>query len=146
MTRQHKTPRQPGAYSKAGLRSGATTLSPPDARHTTTLSSLRQEGPARKMESMIKHRSLYVAAYDVRDPRRLRRALQLLRRYSSGGQKSVHECFLTDAEKESLLREAGEVMDFREDHFLVVPLDPRSRVRTLGIAVAPSDPPFYYAD
>lgn len=95
---------------------------------------------------MIKHRSLYVAAYDVRDPRRLRRALQLLRRYSSGGQKSVHECFLTDAEKESLLREAGEVMDFREDHFLVVPLDPRSRVRTLGIAVAPSDPPFYYAD
>lgn len=95
---------------------------------------------------MIKHRSLHIAAYDVRDPKRLRRALDLLKQYSSGGQKSVHECFLTDAEKQRLLSEAEEVMDFREDHFLVVALDPRSRVRTLGIAVPPADPPFYYAD
>lgn len=95
---------------------------------------------------MIKHRSLYIAAYDVRDPKRLRQALDLLKRYSSGGQKSVHECFLTDAEKQRLLRDAEEVMDFREDSFLVAPLDSRSTVRTLGIAVPPTDPPFYYAD
>ncbi|MGQ9634960.1 MAG: CRISPR-associated endonuclease Cas2 [Bryobacteraceae bacterium] len=95
---------------------------------------------------MIKHRSLYVAAYDVRDPKRLRRALDLLKQYSSGGQKSVHECFLTDAEKQRLLRVAEQVMDFTEDHFLVAPLDPRSPVRTLGIAVPPTDPPYYYAD
>jgi CRISPR-associated protein Cas2 len=107
---------------------------------------LKKPGSGGKLGAMIKQRSLYLAAYDVRDPRRLRRALKLCRRFSSGGQKSVHECLLTEAEKEQLLREAEEVMDFREDHFLVVPVDSRSKIYTLGIAVAPADPPFYYVD
>lgn len=110
------------------------------------MSSLKNPRAGCKLGAMIKHRTLYIAAYDVRDPRRLRRALKLCRRFSSGGQKSVHECFLTEAEKEQLLREAEEVMDFREDHFLVVPVDSRSKIHTLGIGVAPADPPFYYVD
>lgn len=88
-------------------------------------------------------RDLWIAAYDVRDPRRLRLALRVLKAYSTGGQRSVFECFLTEAERRRLLAEIQEVLA-PEDSFLLVLLDPRSPVRTLGIGVAPSDPPFFY--
>jgi CRISPR-associated protein Cas2 len=89
-------------------------------------------------------RTLYVAAYDICEPRRLREALQVLRGYASGGQKSVFECFLTDAEKKALVAEIRAVMDESEDRFLLLRLDPRSKVQVLGIAVQPQDPEFYY--
>lgn len=92
----------------------------------------------------MKRRTLYIAAYDISEPRRLREALKVLRNYATGGQKSVFECFLTQAEKENLLEEVREVIDPGEDRFILLRLDPRSRVRTLGIAVAPSDPEFFY--
>lgn len=88
-------------------------------------------------------RDLWLAAYDVRDPRRLRLALRVLKAYSTGGQRSVFECFLTEAERKRLLAEIQEVLA-PEDSFFLVRLDPRSPVRTLGIAVAPADPPFFY--
>lgn len=90
-------------------------------------------------------RTLHVAAYDVRDPKRLRRALQVLKKYSTGGQKSVFECYLTEAEKRTLLSEIDQVLDMRVDSFLLVALDERSQVRVLGVAVPPSDPPYYFA-
>ncbi len=40
-------------------------------------------------------RDFYLAAYDVTHPRRLAAALALVRGYTTGGQKSVHEVFLT---------------------------------------------------
>jgi len=89
-------------------------------------------------------RILYIAAYDICDPRRLREALHVLRGYAGGGQKSVFECFLTPAEKQDLLHEIRAVMDETEDRFLLLRLDPRSRVQVLGIAVEPIDPDFYY--
>ena len=89
-------------------------------------------------------RSLYIAAYDISDPSRLRHALHVLKGYSSGGQKSVFECFLTDAEKACLLAEVQSVIDVTEDRFLLVRLDPRMKVRVLGIAVEPVDPEFFY--
>jgi CRISPR-associated protein Cas2 len=88
-------------------------------------------------------RDLWIAAYDVRDPRRLRLALRVLKAYSTGGQRSVFECFLTEAERKQLLAEIREVLA-PEDSFLLVMLDPRAPVRTLGIAVPPADPPFFY--
>jgi len=90
------------------------------------------------------HRDLYIAAYDVRDPKRLRHALYAVRGYATGGQKSVHECFLTAAEKRELLAEMQAILDTSEDNFALLRLDPRMSVTTLGIAVAPSDPPFFY--
>jgi CRISPR-associated protein Cas2 len=89
-------------------------------------------------------RRLHIAAYDVRDPKRLRQALHVLKNYSTGGQKSVFECFLTRPERDQLLQEAAAVLDLHDDSFLLVRLDPRSQVQTLGIAVAPEDPPFFY--
>lgn len=89
-------------------------------------------------------RLLYLAAYDVADPRRLRLALEAVRAYATGGQKSVHECFLTNAERDALLAEVRGTLDAAEDRFMLVRLDPRSRVSTLGIAAQPADPDFYY--
>ncbi len=89
-------------------------------------------------------RPLYVAAYDVRDPRRLRKALYVLKRYSTGGQKSVFECFLTESARQNLIREAQAVLDERHDSFLILQVDGHRPVHTLGIAVAPQDPPYFY--
>lgn len=89
-------------------------------------------------------RDLYLAAYDVSEPRRLKAALKLTRTYATGGQKSVHELFLTDAECLRLIEEMSVLLNLDTDRFLLVKLDPRSRVHTLGIATAPADPDYFY--
>jgi CRISPR-associated protein Cas2 len=91
----------------------------------------------------VTERNLWIAAYDVREPRRLRLALQVLKGYSTGGQKSVFECFLTEGERKRLLAEAAAVLA-PDDSFLMVRVDARTRVLTLGLAVPPEDPPFFY--
>lgn len=89
-------------------------------------------------------RSLYLAAYDVAAPRRLRAALDLVKGYSTGGQKSVHECFLTLGEKSQLLHDMALVLEEDEDSFLLLRLDPRQQVLTLGKALEPVDQPYFY--
>lgn len=92
----------------------------------------------------MSQRILHLAAYDVSDPGRLREALNVLKGYATGRQKSVFECFLTQAERRKLLAEIRSVLDLREDRFFLVRLDPRGRILTLGIAVKPIDPPWFY--
>jgi CRISPR-associated protein Cas2 len=92
----------------------------------------------------VTERKLYLAAYDIRAPERLAAIMELVRAHATGGQKSVYECFLTASERAELLLSVGQVMDEREDRFFVVRLDPRMPIRTLGVAVAPLDPPFFY--
>lgn len=90
------------------------------------------------------HRKLFLAAYDVRDPRRLARALRVVRGYASGGQKSAYECWLLPSERRSLLRDMASVLDFQEDSFAIIPLEPKKPLITLGQAVQPVDPQFFY--
>ena len=89
-------------------------------------------------------RQLHLACYDVACPRRLTRALKLARRYATGGQKSVHELFLTEAERDDLVQDMRHLLNLSTDRFLLLRLDPRSRVHTLGKAVPPADPDFFY--
>ncbi len=89
-------------------------------------------------------RTLFIAAYDIRDNKRLRLALKRVRAYASGGQKSVFECFLTTAERRDLLADVREVIDENEDSFFLLKLDRRCQVMTLGKAVPPQDGSFYY--
>jgi len=89
-------------------------------------------------------RSLYLVAYDVREPKRLRAALKAVRAFAAGGQKSVHECFLTDAERQELTRNLRDAIEPAVDQAVILRLDPRARIETLGIAVKPADPPFFY--
>ncbi|HMY01316.1 MAG TPA: CRISPR-associated endonuclease Cas2, partial [Agitococcus sp.] len=67
-------------------------------------------------------RQLFLAAYDVREPKRLKKALHVLRDYTCGGQKSVFECYLTIAERQRLISRVLGVIDESEDFFLIVPL------------------------
>jgi len=89
-------------------------------------------------------RTLYLVAYDIRHPRRLARALEIVRAYATGGQKSVHECWLVPAELTALQRALAAVVDGAEDSVLFVRLDPRLKPRTLGIARMPADPAFFF--
>lgn len=89
-------------------------------------------------------RTLFIAAYDIRDNKRLRKALRVIRAYASGGQKSVFECFLTAAERRDLLAEVRSVIDETEDSFFLLKLDARCKVVTLGKATPPQDGSFYY--
>ena len=89
-------------------------------------------------------RDLYLAAYDISEPRRLSAALKTTRAYATGGQRSVHEIYLTPAERLQLVQDIGALIDPQTDRFLLLRLDPRSRVHTLGKAVAPADPDYFY--
>ncbi len=92
----------------------------------------------------MKGRQLYLVAYDIADPSRLRRALHAVKGYATGGQKSVFECFLSAAERCALAEELVGILDPNEDALFILRLDPRARVIPLGIARAPEDPPVFY--
>ena len=89
-------------------------------------------------------RNLHVAAYDIGDPRRLRRALNILKGYATGGQKSVFECFLTPAEKRELIESMSEILDDSGDRFMVVRLPGKHAAKVLGRAVMPVDTEYFY--
>ncbi len=98
------------------------------------------------MKDAMPERRLFLAAYDVGDSRRLAKTLHAVRRYATGGQLSVHECFLTEAERRALVTCVARILDPDRDLFFLLRLDPRSAVRTLGIAEPPEDPPFFYQE
>jgi len=89
-------------------------------------------------------RQLYLVAYDVRDPARLRRTHEVLKDYASGGQKSAFECYLSNSERNELVKRVQTCMDPQEDALLVIRLTSRDGVSTLGIAVPPKDELYTY--
>ncbi len=89
-------------------------------------------------------RTLHVVAYDISDPRRLRRVLQAVKAYSTGGQKSVHECWLTAGERDALRAQLLAEIDPGEDSVLLIRPEPHAPVRCLGIATPPRDASFFY--
>lgn len=88
-------------------------------------------------------RTLCLAAYDVRDPKRLIHMLHTVKDFACGGQKSAFECWLSGREKQELLQRAQSVMT-DEDAFLLVRLSIRETVYTLGIARPARDEAFLY--
>ena len=93
---------------------------------------------------MPAQRPLYLAAYDVADPRRLRKVRRVTTRFATGGQKSVFECFLTAAERRELIGEACSLVDEEEDRFALLRVEERTRPLLLGIAAPVGDPGFRY--
>jgi CRISPR-associated protein Cas2 len=89
-------------------------------------------------------RELYLVAYDIREAKRLRQMLAVLKEYTSGGQKSVFECYLTAKERRELLSRAGQTMDEDVDALLAIRLTGRDAVCTLGVAVKPADELYTY--
>ncbi len=93
---------------------------------------------------MSRARPLHLVAYDIADPGRLHRVHDAVMAYSTGGQKSVHECWLSPGELAALRRALAGLIDPQEDSVLFLRLDPRMGVHALGIAVKPRDEPFFY--
>lgn len=89
-------------------------------------------------------RDPYLLAYDVADRRRLSAVLKLARGHATGGQRSVHECFLTVSERRALLAGYASLREADSDRLLLLRLDPRSRTYALGAATTPADPDFFY--
>jgi CRISPR-associated protein Cas2 len=93
---------------------------------------------------MFNMRRLYLIAYDITDEKRLSQVREFLKGYSTGGQKSVYECFLTDGELRHVIEVLSGLIDDEEDRVHIFTMDARSKTHTLGIAVQPSDPSYFY--
>ncbi len=91
-------------------------------------------------------RVLYLVAYDVCEPKRLRKIHKAVKRFATGGQKSVFECFLTPAERRRLLAETREIIAAEEDRLALLRIEERARPILHGIATPVVDPDFYLVD
>ncbi|HOP86229.1 MAG TPA: CRISPR-associated endonuclease Cas2 [Syntrophorhabdaceae bacterium] len=89
-------------------------------------------------------RTLYLIAYDISNERRLAKVHDFLKGYSTGGQKSVYECFLTEGELGYIKEALMEIINEEFDRIHIFTMDGRSRTHTLGIAVQPHDPAYFY--
>ncbi|MCX7974424.1 MAG: CRISPR-associated endonuclease Cas2 [Candidatus Aminicenantes bacterium] len=89
-------------------------------------------------------RELYLIAYDISDEKRLNRVRHFLKGYSTGGQKSVYECFLTERELNSIVEEITYLIDERYDRVHIFKVERRGKIHVLGIAVPPKDPSYFY--
>lgn len=70
---------------------------------------------------------LLLIAYDIADPRRLRRVAQTLEAIGDRVQKSVFECGLTPDGLIALRERLRRIIDPAEDHILIQPICRRCR-------------------
>lgn len=90
------------------------------------------------------NRTLYLIAYDITDDKRITRAREFLKGYSTGGQKSVYECYLTKGEFRTVSEELGRIIEEEDDRVHIFTMDGRSRTHALGIGIQPKDPVYFY--
>ena len=90
-------------------------------------------------------RQLVVAAYDIASARRLKRALKLCTAYAGGGQKSVHECWVTGAERAALCKGLAKICRPDVDRWMVAGLTRRHAALALGVGqLAPPPKPLLF--
>lgn len=82
---------------------------------------------------------LYLIGYDIGDHRRSTRVLRAIRAHAVGGQKSLYECRLESADLAPMLGNFRSLLDAGKDRLLLLRLDPRATIHTLGTATSPSD-------
>lgn len=82
-------------------------------------------------------RALYLVAYDIADHKRLAKVHRYLLGWKVGGQKSFYECWLTQAELGTVMRELGERIDPDNDRVHIFQLDERMRPKCYGVASPP---------
>lgn len=87
---------------------------------------------------------MHIVTYDISNDNRRERVRKVLAAYATGGQRSVAECFLTAAELGALEAAIDALLDRETDRVMVIPLDGRAHVFTLGKAPQPVDPKFLY--
>ncbi|HID77125.1 MAG TPA: CRISPR-associated endonuclease Cas2 [Planctomycetaceae bacterium] len=89
-------------------------------------------------------RNAFLVAYDVADPKRLRRTYQKMLGFGDPLQYSVFHCELSPVEKQLLKETLWETLDWKEDRVMLVDLGPvgpgsRRRVEFWGQPRLPLD-------
>lgn len=79
-------------------------------------------------------RQLYIIAYDISDPPRLRQALATVRPWRATGQKSVAECYLGATERDRLGTSLARIIDPATDRVHMLRLDLRMQPEMFGVA------------
>jgi CRISPR-associated protein Cas2 len=69
-------------------------------------------------------RRLFIVAYDVSDPKRLRRVFRMLKGYGQHLQYSVFRCDLTASQRLQLEAKLGQAIERAEDQVMFVDLGP----------------------
>lgn len=69
-------------------------------------------------------RRLYIVAYDISDPKRLRRVFRILKGYGEHLQLSVFRCDLGKSQRLQLAAKLGETIEHSEDQVMFVDLGP----------------------
>ncbi|MFB2920182.1 CRISPR-associated endonuclease Cas2 [Aerosakkonema funiforme] len=68
---------------------------------------------------MAEDRHSYLVAYDIRSPKRWRKAYQLLQGYGERLQYSIFRCWLTQREREKLRWELEKILTADDDLLLI---------------------------
>jgi len=69
-------------------------------------------------------RRLYIVAYDISDPKRLRRVFRTIKGYGQHLQFSVFRCDLTASQRLQLAAKLGQTIEHSEDQVMFVDLGP----------------------
>ena len=77
------------------------------------------------------NRYLYVVAYDITDPKRLRRIHKVVKSYATGSQKSAFECFLTASEPSELISKSRSIIEETEDRLALIPVGTSTQLAQL---------------
>ncbi len=70
---------------------------------------------------MAEHKNWYMVCYDIRDPKRWRKAFKLLKGYGESLQYSIFRCRLSQRDREKLRWELEKILD-PEDSLLIAGL------------------------
>lgn len=89
-------------------------------------------------------RHLHLIGYDISKNSVRQRTLKAIRGNAIGGQKSVYECWLDGHELDEVREEIARLIDSGSDRVLILRMDPRATVHTLGVASAPTDGALFY--
>lgn len=89
-------------------------------------------------------KGLYLICYDISQASRLARVLRVIKGYRTGGQKSVHECFLSASQAKGLSLYLTHLFNPREDRLLIWHVAEGKPFYGFGRAIPPKDALFWY--
>jgi CRISPR-associated protein Cas2 len=86
-------------------------------------------------------RRCYLVAYDIADPKRLRRVFKTMKGYGAHVQLSVFQCDLPEMDLIRMKAALTEIIHHKEDQVLIIDLGPTDshpikRFEALGMAIA----------
>lgn len=81
----------------------------------------------------------FLVCYDIRNPKRLNKVYTTMRGYGEHIQYSVFLCELTEVLHNQLQEELTQLIDWKEDQILFIPLQHRIHFETLGCPLPSRD-------